>query len=190
MSEQAQYRVKRGQIRLPRGSSKRVFVNHGDFVHQGDLLPQGVFDAADIKSWLADGRIERVDVSAEDAERQSAEITARSKWSVNPAALVGKSLEDLIVMVSEIDPEYDTDELVDEAAAVTLLTSGWDPRFAEETAAPKATDRTEVKNLKLDQSAEGPSTSSREREMSPAASDALASAREKAASAEAEGSES
>lgn len=180
-ANQPQYRVVRGCIRKPRGGDKRQFVGRNDFFQQGDLLPAGVFGSDDIESWLADGRIARVNVEPAVAAQAGAAIEARGKWTVDPATLVGKGMDALLLMVAEIDPEFDTDQLASEADAVRLLTSNWNPVFAQ--VVPPANDRSkpEVINLShLEQTEDGSATRSTMRPLSEAGQDALARARAKA----------
>lgn len=182
-----QYRIKRGAIKLPREirDGKRVSRGASQFLHQGDILPEGMFPAQDIASFLADGRIEEIGLSAAEAEQAGAAITQRSKWAVDPVSLVGKSLEELLVMVLEIDPDQPTGDLKSEQDAVRLLTSGWDPRYAQVVA--QADDRTEPKpkSLKLDQGSKPglaqPQTHLAEKALSSKAQDALQRAKERAA---------
>ncbi len=147
--DKVQYRIKRGAIQLPRKQGGKRVHSAAQFLHQGDVIPEGLFPESDLKSYLADGRIEKVGLGADEAKRLTDEITQRSKWAVDPSSLVGKSLEELLVMVLEIEPGYDSDELKSEQDAVRLLTSGWDPKYAQTIA--QADDRTEVRSLKLDQ---------------------------------------
>lgn len=182
--DKKQYKVKRGAIQLPRRivDGKKSVRSAADFLHQGDILPEGIFPPADIASYLADGRIEQVGMSSEEAAKAGAAITQRSKWAVDPSSLVGKSLEELLVMVLEIDPNYESDELQSEADAVRLLTSGWDPKYAQTVA--QADDRTEVRSLKLDQGNKPglavPQTGLVEQGLSHDAEAALARAKERA----------
>lgn len=126
-----------------------------DMVMQGELLPPGIVDDADIKSWLDEGRIELAGVSVEAAEEQIA-IRAANKFCVDPNALVSKTMEDLVIMILEIDEEYDTDSLADEKAAVQLLTSGWEPSMRQSTAPVNDRSRPEALALhNLEQDANG-----------------------------------
>lgn len=135
MSEQKTYRVIRGSIRLPRGTDGTGFLmTRKDMIMQGELVPPGMFTDADIRSWLNEGRIEVAGVSIEQAEAQI-ELHNSNPFRVDPSVLVGKTMEDLIIMVLEIDEEYDVDQLDDEQAAVQLLTSGWQPSMRQ-TVAP------------------------------------------------------
>jgi len=147
VSEQKTYRVIRGSIRLPRGTQGTGFLmKRADMITQGELVPPGMFTAADIRSWVNEGRIEEAGVSIEVAEEAVA-VRAANKFRVDPSVLVGKTMEDLIIMVLEIDEEYDTDLLDDEQAAVQLLTSGWEPSMRQ-TIAPVG-DRSRPEALAL-----------------------------------------
>lgn len=146
MSDQT-YRVIRGAVKLPRSVTQDHIANKTkDFVMQGELLPPGVFTDSDIKSWLAGGRIVVSVVSMEMAE-EAAEVRAANIFHVDPSTLVQKTMEDLVIMVLEIDENYDTDLLTDEADAVRLLTSGWDPKYLQ-TIAP-VTDRSRPEALRM-----------------------------------------
>ena len=135
MSEQETYRVIRGSIRLPRGTSGTGFImSRRDMIVQGELVPPGMFPDSDIQSWLNEGRIEPAGVSVAEAEEVIA-VRGSNPFRVDPSTLVGKTMEDLIIMVLEIDEDYDTDQLADEQAAVQLLTSGWEPSMRQ-TIAP------------------------------------------------------
>lgn len=135
MSDQKTYRVIRGSIRLPRGTKGTGFImTRRDMIVQGELVPPGMFPDADIRSWLNEGRIEVAEVSIEQAEKQI-ELHNSNPFRVDPSTLVGKTMEDLVIMILEIDEEYDTDQLADEQAAIVLLTSGWDPAMRQ-TVAP------------------------------------------------------
>ena len=183
MSEQNEaYRVIRGAIRLPRGTEGTGFMmSRKDMVMQGELLPPGIFPESDIESWLSEGRIERAGVSIEQAE-QAAEIRAQNPFRVDPATLVGKTMEDLVIMVLEIDDEYDVDQLADEQAAVQLLTSGWEPSMRQTVAPVNDRSRPEALALhKLEQEEGGGSAiKSGDREMSQEAKAGLEAARAKA----------
>lgn len=187
MSEQTfSYRVIRGVIRKPRGDSKRVFTTQGDFFNQGELIPDGIFDEADIASWLEGGRIEPAQVSAEMAQEVIEKIRTRGKFRVDPSSLVGKTMEELLIMVHEIAPEIDANSIEDQRMAVALLTSDWDPKHAD-TIAP-VSDKSRPEALRahdLEQTENEPATRS---DPGPAPSKeaqaALASARERAAAPE------
>lgn len=182
MSAKSIYRVVRGAIRMSRSTSSNFTLSKVDMIMQGDILPAG-FDSACIQSWLADGRIELVgeEMSLEDAEDEQKAILARNPFAVDPSVLVSKSMEDLVIMVLEIDPDYDTDKLASEQDAVRLLTSGWDPKYAQ-TVSP-VRDRSKPQALamgKLVQSKDGAALKTSVSEMSAEAQAGLANARAKA----------
>jgi hypothetical protein len=118
-----------------------------DMVIQGELLPPGIFTDYDIKGWLREGRIELAGVTMEVAE-EAERVRVASKFRCDPSILVGKSMEDLTIMVLEIDPDFNTDNLADEQAAVQLLTSDWQPSMRQ-TMAP-VNDRSRPQALALD----------------------------------------
>lgn len=178
------YRVIRGSIRRPRAVGRGSIVGTAkDFFVQGDLLPDGIFPETDIKSWLAEGRIENAMVSVDAARAAAEEIRARGKFRSDPASLVGKSLEQLRLIVLEIDADYDVSSLADQRDAVRLLTSDWDPRYADRIAPVSDRSRPEAlvaHDLKQGEHGEAATSSSPGREMSEKALAALASAREAA----------
>ena len=146
-AKQEAYRVIRGAVRLPRGTNSTGFLmSRRDMVIQGELIPPGIFTDADIASWLAEGRIELAGVTVEQAEETIA-LHLSNPFRVDPSTLVGKTMEDLTIMVLEIDDEYDVDSLEDEQAAIVLLTSGWDPSMRQ-TVAP-VNDRSRPEALAL-----------------------------------------
>lgn len=183
MSEsQEAYRVVRGSLRLPRGTKGTGFLmSRRDMIVQGELVPPGLFTDKDIQSWLAEGRIEPAGVSVEQAA-EAAEVRAANPFRVDPSTLVGKTMEDLIIMVLEIDPDYDTDLLDDEQAAVQLLTSGWEPSMRQTVAPVSDKSRPEALALHKLEQAEGGGNAIKtgSREMSPEAAAALEAARAKA----------
>lgn len=181
MSEQKTYRVIRGAIKLPRAHTQDFIANvRKDFVMQGELLPVDVYPEDDIQSWLAGGRIVAAGVSVAQAV-EAAEIRASNPFKVDPSTLVGKTMEDLTIMVLEIEPDYDTDALADEQDAVRLLTSGWDPKYIQKIA--PVSDRSRPEALvanKLEQTEKETATSSGSTDMSAAAQAGLDAARAKA----------
>jgi hypothetical protein len=165
---------------MPRDTCENVIMTTGNMIMQGDLLPEEVFPPEDIQSWLDEGRIERADVTVEQVDKAE-RIRLANPFRADPSILVGKTREDLVIMVLEIDPDYDTDKLVDEQAMVTLLTSGWDDKF-EQTIAP-VSDRSRPEALalgKLHQEGGMPATSNNNPEMSAEARSNLDAARAKA----------
>lgn len=153
-----------------------------DMIMQGELVPPGMFSDVEIKSWLNEGRIELAGVSVEVAEEQVAVRTA-NKFRVDPSALVGKTMEDLIIMVLEIDEDYDTDLLGDEQAAVQLLTSGWEPSMRQTIAPVNDRSRPEalaLHNLERESSSEGSRVGTGNRDMSAEAAAGLEAAKQRA----------
>lgn len=176
------YRLARGTIKLPR-DPKRTFTTSGDFIKQGDMIPSGVLSPEQVKSMLSDGRIECMQPA--EAALAVREPKYRGKWGVDPTALVGKSLEDLLVMVQEIDEDFDVTTLANEVDAVRQLTMDWDPAFRETIA--RASDRSRPERLRHTTSkTEGGVEEVRgakdagQRPMAPAAEEALARAKERA----------
>ncbi len=150
------YRVIRGSIRLPRKSTESYAAKTSmDFVLQGDLLPKGVADEADIRSWLAEGRIAIAEISDEQ-EKEERGIVPDNPFKADPSTLAGKTIEDLTIMILEIDDEYDVESLEGEADMVRLLTSGWDPKYAQTIAPVNDRSRPEALAMhKLEQSQNG-----------------------------------
>ena len=177
----ASYRIARGSIKLPRDAkSGRTFTPSGDFIKQGDMIPDGLFSPDQIKALLSEGRIETMQPA--EAKQAARMPKTRGKWGVDPTALVGKSLEDLLVMVLEIDPDFDVADLTSETEAVRQLTTDWDPAFREEVT--RSTDRSRPEQLRLTTSKDGREVRAThdadERPMSDAAQKALARAKERA----------
>jgi len=155
VSEQKTYRVIRGAIRLPRGTNTGFIMSRRDMIVQGELIPPGIATNADIQSWLDEGRIEEADVSVAQVEEQI-QLHQSNPFRADPSALVGKTMEDLIIMILEIDEKYDTDQLADEKAAVQLLTSGWTPEMRQIVAPVSDKSRPEALALhKLEQEQNG-----------------------------------
>ena len=180
MSEQTIYRIIRGSIRTPRTKDGPILTGRKGLIMQGELLPEGLFGEDDIQSWLNEGRIERSGLSVEQAE-EAARVIAANPFRADPSTLVGKTMEDLIIMVLEIQDDYDTDLLEDEQAAVRLLTSGWSPEMRQ-TIAP-VNDRSRPLALalhKLEQENGQAATQSSNSEMSAEALAGLEAARAKA----------
>lgn len=177
MSEQSTYRVIRGSIKTPRTKDSPVISGRRGLIMQGELLPVGVFPADDIRSWLDGGRIERADVSVAVATEEQ-RIRAANPFRVDPSALVGKTMEDLIIMVLEIKDDYDTDVLTDERDAVRLLTSGWSPEMHQIVAPVNDRSRPEALALhKLEQENGQSATHATTTEMSSEAAAGLEAAR-------------
>lgn len=172
------YRVIRGSIRLPR-TGDRKFVTRSNFITQGELLPDGIFPESDIASWLAEGRIAPATVTAEVLAAARERNLRKGKWVVDPASLAGKTLEDLLVMVLDIDEDFNVDLLKTEEDAVRQLTSEWDPVFAEQVST--SFDQSSVPAMGPDGVKDAGS-----KPMSQSASDKLEAARARAQSSRAE----
>lgn len=123
------YKLVRGVIQLP--SDRRIVVQ-GDYIRQGQEVPEGLFSAEAIADLLKEGKIELF--SPDEQNQAPGKIENRGRWGVDPVSLAGKSFEDLLVMVQEIDPEFQIMQLVDEAAAIRQLTEDWNPAFSEDLA--------------------------------------------------------
>lgn len=188
MSEQIlSYRVIRGAIKMPRTAKGNFSAKHNDFIVQGQLLPTNVFPDDDIESWLEGGRIERADVTVaviEEAER----VRSANPFRADPTILVGKTMEELVIMILEIQDDYDTDKLTSEQDAVRLLTSGWTPSQRQIIAPVNDRSRPEVIAMhNMEQKrGEGSVIGSSNAEMSAAAQAGLEAARAKAQAPESE----
>ena len=181
MSEQPTYVVVKGCIRRPRvAGSGRTFVNRGDFINQGEVLPEGLYSEADIAGWLKEGRIQDIDLDAQTAAVVAETIKARGKWTVDPSTLAGKSMDEMLIMVMEIDENCD-EIFEDEASLVRHLTQDWSPEY--NAIVPAASDRSKPQALalnKLEQSESQGATSTGTPEMSAKAKEALDEARRRA----------
>jgi hypothetical protein len=175
--QERSYRVTRGAVKLPRASVGNVPLSQ-ELIMQGDLLPNGIFSELELRSWLREGRIEVAEVSAEVVDA-AVRVRAANPFRVDPSSLIGKTMEDLIIMVLEIDEGYDTDALEGEADAVRLLSSGWDPRFREPIAPVNDRSRPEALAINaMEQNVEGDrAMRSTNSEMSSEASAGLARAK-------------
>lgn len=170
----------RGAIKLPRSAVGNQPLSQ-DLILQGNLLPRDTFSEKELRSWLSQGMIAVAEVSVEQVDEAVA-VRASNPFRVDPTALVGKTMEDLIIMVLEIDDEYDVDSLEGEADAVRLLSSGWDPAFREPIAPVNDRSRPEALAInKMEQSVEGDrAMGSTQTEMSDAASAGLQRAKDAA----------
>lgn len=152
---QVQYRVARGVLRKPRKTlpnPKAVALSNScDYIQQGELIPEGMLDEVSIQSLLSEGRIE---VLAPLAAGLAAKVPAQQgKWGVDPVALVGKNLEELLIIVMEIDENFDVSTLTTEAQAIRQLTADWNPAFREEIA--RTTDRSRPEQMRMESSRDG-----------------------------------
>ena len=123
--------VKQGSLQLPRSGRHRA-----PMLRKGDIVPPGALPREEIDRLIKAG-ILGVDADAVPAPAAGLPPT-RGKWQHDPAALAGKSLDQLRAMVLDADASVDVDDL-SEASLVQLLTSDYNPVFA----APqrKANDR-------------------------------------------------
>lgn len=125
-----QYKVARGTIRKPRQDGRRIRTA-ADFVGQGEIVPEGMLTPDQIASMLEQGLIEPISTQREAAV---AEAAKRGKWSVDPGSIAGKTLEDLMVMIVEIDPGYPVENITTISEAATQLTADWHPAFRDDLA--------------------------------------------------------
>lgn len=129
------YQVARGVIRIPSsitGMQNGSFSRPNEFLRPGDAIPEGLLSDREIRQLLASRTIKQIATPRVAEAAQEAARRHLSLWSVDPATLGRKSLEDLLVMIQEIDPEYPLDQIPDDAAARRLLTKDFDPEFRED----------------------------------------------------------
>ena len=96
---------------------RSVLMSNGIALPPGAEVPEGEFTADRIEALLRKGFL--VDGDAPEIEEQEGrglDVTP-SKWSLNPADLEGKDLDELNVMVLERDETVDPFETVEEAVA-------------------------------------------------------------------------
>lgn len=137
------FQVARGVIRIPAsitGRKAHGFAKKGEFLRPGDAIPEGMLSDRELRSLLASGIVKEIDTPRRAQAAQEAARRHMSRWSVDPATLGRKSLEDLLVMIQEIDPEYPLDQVQDEDAARRLLSKDFDPDFREDPADVLARD--------------------------------------------------
>jgi len=182
---QVQYKVARGVLRMPRktptvGTPTRAFNNSADYIKQGEVVPEGMLSPEEIASLLSGGIIEELTVAP--GQSAAVPVKSRGKWGVDPVTLVGKNLEELLIVVMQIDETFDVNELKTEADAVRHLTQHWDPAFREEIA--RSTDRSRPEQMKMKSSSDNRTASgvkdAGDRPLSGAAEKALANAKARA----------
>jgi len=174
VSQQTQYRVAKGALKIPRTpkGQERKFVTASDFILQGSAIPEGMLSQPEIEGLLKDGRIEPL--TQLEAQQAAGLPKRRGPWSVDPANLAGKSLEELVLMVLDIDEGYDVAQLENAGDAVRQLTADWDPAFRDELS--RSTDKSRPERLRTSGAKDKGLTP-----MSEAAEAALARAKERAA---------
>lgn len=132
--------VKKGSLQLPRNGalrSRRIGV--------GDVVPAGALAQAELDRLIHDGVL-GAEPEATPKPRRGLPPT-RGKWQHDPAALAGKSADQLRAMVLDCDPGIDVDDL-SEASMVQLLTSDYHPAFAGETAISRDRHRPDADTLR------------------------------------------
>lgn len=149
-----QYRVANGSLRKPRVKGQVPKVRRAvDYIGQGELVPDGMLTQEEIEKLLETGVIEALPTGG-PAGAAAPTYAARGKWSVDPSALVSKTLEDLCVMILEIDPNYDVAGL-DSIQAATILTADWHPAFRETLATSSDKSRPAPLSMTSKQNAKG-----------------------------------
>lgn len=131
--------VKRGTVKVPNRKGL-----HPELLKQGAVVPEGMFPAADVQRLIEAGVFGPKEAPA---ARAGARAKPRGKWCLDPAALAGKSMDELRIMVLEIDEDYALTEEMTETQLIQLLTSDWDLRAKPEVAVAK--DRTRPARPKI-----------------------------------------
>lgn len=119
--------VKRGSLKLP---GKPVLLR------QGDVVPPFAVSPHEAAALVAQGVLGPSE--APQASAKSGLPPTRGKWQHEPAALAGKTADQLRAMVLDTDPSVHVDDL-SEASMVQILTADYMPVFAAPKA--RATDR-------------------------------------------------
>lgn len=136
------YEVVRGSIKVPYvaepGEKSRRMNTSPRYLRPGEMLPEGMFTEEDIESLEKSGII-KASAQSKSSPRPR-RLQRRGKWSVNPDTLAGKDQEALLLMVLEIDPEFDTDKLKTKEQTIAQLTKDFDMEFDVPVAT--ATDKT------------------------------------------------
>ncbi len=148
-SDTTLYKVLRGCIQVPRNVSKAFRM----MVKQGEVFPASTFSSTAIEGWLAEGKIEPVYPAVVKAvpfvEETGVEVAPfvdtddvevvplvnPGIWKVDPDTLIDKTMEDLLLMVLDISPDYDVASLTDMGVVVRLLTKNFNRELAD-TIAP------------------------------------------------------
>lgn len=129
--------VKRGTLMLPRknpGSRARVALR------QGDTFPAGALSDLEVQALVASGVL-GVPAAAPAELPQQGLPPRMGKWCHSPSELAGLSLEALLVLVAQTDPDHAAlSGAATEAELVRILTADYDPLF--ESRAPRAADDT------------------------------------------------
>ena len=168
------YYVIQGSLRKPRAHRIASGIGRAaDFIRQGELVPEGIFSEGDLKLLLEQGWIAPVVATIPESEKP---IEPVGPWSVDPKSLAGKTLEELLVMVTEVDPNYPVENLTNEGEAIRQLTVEWDPARAQNV--PLSFDRTRPEDLAVIR--ENNAKPAGSREMSDEARAALERAKERA----------
>lgn len=178
---QETYEVLKGSIKVPtpRATDDKAGLKRGKIVYfqQGEKIPPGTFSDADL-----------ADLESQNLIRRTEEIKSRTgvrprkqkkgKWSINPDTLAGKDQEELLLMVVEIDQEFDTDTLKTKQQTIAQLTKDFDPEF--DLAIATASDKTTPGFVGTDHRPEDGIKDLGDRPMSDKAREGLERARSKA----------
>lgn len=122
-----QYQVVKGRsVNTPGHAGVRGF----RLIGPGETLPS-CFGPGDVEFLLAAGAI----VAVEAPPEPEAGLPGRvGRWRHDPAALAGRTPEQLRAMILDADPSVDVDDL-SEASMVQLLTSEFEPSVAPRASA-------------------------------------------------------
>lgn len=141
---QETYEVIRSAIKVPakRTADGKVVTTKfvgSKYLQPGQLVQPGTFSDEELQS-LEDQnfirRTERIVSKTESARRKQ----KKGKWSINPDTLAGKDQEELLLIVLEVDPEFDTDTLKTKQQTIAQLTKDFDTEF--DLGIATATDKT------------------------------------------------
>jgi hypothetical protein len=147
----------------------------------GDIIPPGALTQDDLDSLLENNLIREVTRRLTTKERESLRVKRVQRggiWSLNPETLEGKDLDELLLIVLERDPNFDTDTLKTEEAAIKQLTRDWQPEFDEELS--HGSDRTVPQLPRAHDVERGPISEGKSRPMSAKARAALERAQRRA----------
>ncbi len=132
--------VKRGTLMLPR--VKRGLPSVA--LRPGDALPAGALADAEVARLVTQGILGPRAARAAELPAEHLPPT-RGRWVHDPATLIGKTVEELMVLVVQTDPDHPVLAQgidVDEGALIRALTADYDPLFA--AGAPRADDSTRI----------------------------------------------
>src|SRR6185295_1973763 len=92
-------KVNKGTLKLP---------GQDVFVHQGQPVPDGILSAEEVEVLLAQGILAPLNPSGADVLGER--LQAAGRWNHDPAALAGKSADQLRAMILDEDASVDVDD--------------------------------------------------------------------------------